>query len=89
MNISDIEDFADKALKLVQAAAPIVGQFTGPTGAAIGAAAGQVAGTLDTALNEAANDAEIIASGDVARITALQARLQAENATLATQIAGS
>lgn len=89
MNLADLESFADSVLKAIKTAAPVIGSVTGPTGAAIGAAVGQVAGALDTALTEATTDAEIIASGDVGRITALQAQLQAENADLAAQVAAS
>lgn len=89
MNISQIEDFADKALQLVQKAAPLAGALFGPTGAAIGSMAANVAGTLDVVLKDAEADAEIIASGDVGRIKALQSKLQIENDALAAQVAAS
>lgn len=89
MNLAQIESFLDQGLQFVQKAAPLIGQFTGPAGAAIAETVATVAGTADVMLKEVEADAAVIASGDVARIKELQTRLQAENAQLAAQIAAT
>jgi hypothetical protein len=88
MTLADIEKYLDQGLKLVQQVAPLAA-LGGPAAGAWGAVVANVAGTADGLLVAVESDAAIIATGDVTKIKALQAQLQAENAKLAAQIAAS
>jgi hypothetical protein len=88
MDLPALESFAEQALALVAKAAPLA-TIGGPEAGAIGGMVGQVAETLDLLITNASGDAAIIAGGDLTKIRALQAQLQAENAELASQIAAS
>lgn len=88
MDITEIEDFLDKGLKIVQQVAPLA-SLGGPAAGAWGQVVANVAGTADGLLSGVEADATIIASGDTTKIKALQAQLQAENAALNQKVIDS
>ncbi|HEY5411106.1 MAG TPA: hypothetical protein VIJ94_10315 [Caulobacteraceae bacterium] len=88
LNLQQIESALETGLKYVQEIAPLAA-LGGPAAAAIGATVAQVAGMATEVLTAVENDAAIIASGDLTKIRALEASLQAENKQLAAQIAAS
>lgn len=88
MNLTDIEDFLDRGLKIVQQASSLA-SIGGPTAGAWGAVVGHVAGVADSLLLGVEGDAAIIGSGDLTKIRALQQSLQAENAQLAAKVDAS
>jgi hypothetical protein len=88
ITLGQVEAALEQALTLVSELAPLAA-LGGPAAGAIGAVVGKIAETADTLVTAVGNDASIIAGGDITKITALQAQLQAQNATLAAQIAAS
>lgn len=88
MDISQIEDFLDRGLKIVEQVAPLA-SLGGPAAGAWGQVVANVAGTADNLLSGIEADATIIASGDTTKIKALQQSLQAENAKLNAQVLAS
>lgn len=88
MTLAEIEAAIETALATAEKLAPL-GAVFGPVGAAAGAAIAGLAALGEKLLAEIAPEAEIIASGDLTRIRALQASLQAQNAVLAGQVAAS
>lgn len=88
MNITDIESALETGLLLTAKLAPF-GALAGPAGAAVGDTVAQIAALGATLLQAVSDDAAVIGSGDLTRIRALQAKLQAANADLAAQIAAS
>jgi multidrug efflux pump subunit AcrA (membrane-fusion protein) len=87
-DLASIEEALEKGLEYVQALAPLAGVF-GPAAGAIGQTVSTIAAGAKAVLDEIEADVEVIASGDLDRIRALQAQLQAENAALGAQIAAS
>ena len=88
ITLAQIESAAEQALALISEFAPLA-SLGGPAAGAIGTAVGQIASTVDTIVTQIAGDAAIIQGGNLTAITALQAKLQAANATLAAEIAAS
>jgi hypothetical protein len=88
ITLTEVEAVAEQGLALVSQLAPLAA-LGGPAAGAIGVLVGQVASTVDTLVTQVSGDAAIIATGNLANIQALQAKLQAANETLAAQIAAS
>lgn len=86
VNMSQVGAAAQKALELTAAFAPLAA-LGGPQAAAIGQMAEMVATTLETVLPAVEADAQILSSGDIGQVKALQAQLQSANAELAAKIA--
>jgi hypothetical protein len=88
LDLTGFEAILEKGLEIAQEAAPFAA-LGGPAAAAIGETIGSLAGLAEKVLPQLEADATIIASGDTTKIKALQAQLQAENASFAQQIAAS
>ena len=88
INLGQIENALEKGLELVQQLAPLAA-LGGPAAAAIGTTVSSVAATAQAVVQAVEADATIIASGDTARIKALQTQLQAENDALDSQLDAS
>lgn len=89
MTLAEIENALTTGLTYVQALAPLAGALGGPAGAAAATIVETIATETANIVGQVEGDAEIIASGDLTRIRALQAELQSQNAALAAQIAAS
>lgn len=88
ITLATVEAWFQDALELTENVAPLAA-LGGPAAAAIGKLVGEIATAGAAILSQVESDAAIIAGGDLTKIQALQAKLQASNATLAAQIAGS
>lgn len=88
VTLTQIESALEEGLSLVSKLAPLAA-IGGPAAGAIGVTVGNIATLADTLLTQVTSDASIIAGGNLTQITALQQSLQAQNATLAAQIAAS
>lgn len=88
ITLAQAESVLATGLAYVQELAPLAA-LAGPEGAAIGATVGQIASTASTVLAAVESDAAIIASGDLTKIRALEAQLQAANVTLGAQVDAS
>jgi hypothetical protein len=88
ITISQVESALESALSLVAEFAPLAA-LGGPAAGAIGTLVGNLAGAAEAIVTQVTSDEAIIASGDVTTITALQSQLEAQNAALQAQIAGS
>lgn len=89
MTLAEIEAALEKGLEFIQQLAPLAGSLGGPAGVAIGNTVSTVAGAASDILLQVEGDAVIIAGGDLTKIRALQAQLQAANAGLAGQVDAS
>lgn len=88
VTLAEVESVLEEGLAFVSKIAPLA-SLGGPAAGTIGAVVGQVAATADALVTAVSNDASIIAGGDLTAIQALQTQLQAQNATLAEQIAAA
>lgn len=88
ITLEGVESALEAGLALVGKLAPLA-SLGGPTAGAIGSLVGELATWADATVQQVTNDAAIIGSGDVTKIQALQAQLQAQNAALNAQIAAS
>jgi hypothetical protein len=88
VTLAEAETVLEEALSLAAKLAPLAG-LGGPVPGAIGLVVGNLASMGATLIAQITSDASIIGSGDLTRINALQAQLQAQNTTLAAQIAAS
>ena len=88
ITLAQVEGVLKSALGVVQELAPLAA-LGGPAAGAIGLVVGNIASAADAIVTQVTSDASIIAGGNVATITALQAQLEAENTALAAKIAAS
>ena len=86
--LEGVEAAVNLGLNLVTELAPLA-DVGGPTAAAAGVLAANIASGLETVISAAENDATIIAGGDITKIKALQAQLQAANAAMQPQLDAS
>lgn len=89
INWTAIAAAAETVANAIAAFAPVAGSLAGPEGAVIGALAAKGAAFVSGALEAATAAGATISTGDLATIKAAAATVQAQNATLAGQIAAS